>query len=189
MRAHARRRAQAARVSVTVAAGDLRRFDVGRSFDLVLCVGDSAAHLHDRDSLVAHLRRVAAHLRPGGLYVVETAHPADFTDGATRTKRTWQVSRDGHRLRVRWGSPSDRFDAATQLEHSTVTLRVWAGEDRTPTVVRDRLVLRRWLPAEIQKAAQAAGGLRRAATYGGYDDEALASPSATRLITVLARRP
>jgi hypothetical protein len=97
------------------------------------------------------------------------------------------VTRNGHRLRVRWGGPGDRFDPLTQLEHSTVTLTVAGRDGEPPTVVRDQLVLRRWTPGEIDGAARASRALRVAATYGGYDDEPLSGPAAARLITVLTQ--
>jgi SAM-dependent methyltransferase len=185
MRAFARRQARSAGVSVRMLGGDLRRFDLGARFDAVLCAGDSAAHLHDVDALVSHLTSVGLHLGAGGVYVMETAHPADFMGHVARTKRSWQVTRNGHRLRVRWGGPRDRFDPLTQLEHSTVTVTVNRRDGEPPTVVHDRLVLRRWTPGEIDGAARASRALRVVATYGGYDDEPLSSPSAARLITVL----
>jgi SAM-dependent methyltransferase len=189
MRAFAGRQARAAGVSMHIAGGDLRAFDLGTSFDAGLCVGDSAAHLHDLDALVSHLTSVGRHLRPGGIYVMETAHPADFMGPVARTRGAWQVTRNGRRLRVRWGGPGDRFDPVSQVEHSTVTLKISARDGEGATVVHDHLVLRRWTPTEIDGAARASPALRVVATYGGYDDESLSSPSASRLITVLARRP
>src|SRR5205807_1169611 len=159
MRAFAARRARGAEVTLNVTGGDLRRFDLGRRFDLVFCVGDSTAHVHDLDGLIGHFESIGRHLRPGGLHVMETAHPADFMGPVPRTKRSWQVSRNARRLRVRWGGPADRFDPLTQLEHSTVTLTVSAGTDGAPTVVRDHLVLRRWTPDEIDAAAPASSAL------------------------------
>jgi SAM-dependent methyltransferase len=188
MRTFAGRQARAAGVPLEVAGGDLRDFDLGTRFDAALCVGDSAAHLHDLDALVSHLTSVGRHLRPGAIYVMETAHPADFMGAAARTKRAWQVTRNGRRLRVRWGGPGDRFDPLTQLEHSTVTLTMTGRDGERPTVVRDHLALRRWTPTEIDGATRASRALRVVATYGGYDDEELSSPAASRLITVLARR-
>ncbi len=47
--------------------GDLRTFELGRTFDLITCVFDSLNNLtHDGDLLRA-LRRTRAHLNPGGL--------------------------------------------------------------------------------------------------------------------------
>ena len=185
MRAFAARRARRAGVALTVTGGDLRGFDLRRRFDLAFCVGDSTAHVHDLDGLVSHFESVGRHLRRGGLHVMETAHPADFMGPVARTKRSWHVTRDGRRLKVRWGGPTDRFDPLTQLEHSTVTLTIGSGNGGAPTVVRDQLVLRRWTPDEIDAAARASSALTVVATYGGYDDEPLASPTASRLIVCL----
>src|SRR5207247_10457296 len=119
MRAFAGRQARAAGVALEVAGGDVRAFDLGTRFDAALCLGDSAAHLHDLDALVSHLASVGRHLRPGAIYVMETAHPAACMGAAARPKRAWQVTRNGRRLRVRWGGPRDHSDPQPPLAHHT----------------------------------------------------------------------
>ena len=77
MCAYAAREAARAGVEVEVVRDDMTRFDLGRRFDLVVTMLDSTSHLMTLDAFVAHLRRVAAHLSPGGLYIVEMSHPRD----------------------------------------------------------------------------------------------------------------
>ncbi|WP_104989840.1 class I SAM-dependent methyltransferase [Deinococcus sp. NW-56] len=52
---------------VELTVGDLRTFDLGRTFDLVSCVFDSLNNLLTPEDLGAALGRARAHLRPGGL--------------------------------------------------------------------------------------------------------------------------
>lgn len=181
MRRAANEAARARGLELTVIDGDLTEFSASGRFDLALCLGDTSAHLHSLDDLVAHVRCVARHLRSRGLLVLEAAHPADFMGSNPRTQQAWQVSRDGRRLRVRWGGKGDRFDPVTQLEHTTVTLTT-AG-----SVVRHELVLRRWTPTEFDAAARLSGGVGVAALYGGYDGEDVADTNASRLIAVLRK--
>ena len=47
-------------------------------FDLAITMLNSVCHLFTLDDLVDYLGAVAAHLAPGGVYIVELAHPADF---------------------------------------------------------------------------------------------------------------
>jgi SAM-dependent methyltransferase len=187
MRAAARANARAAGVELEVAEGDLTTFSLPTTFDLAVCAGDSAAHLLDLDALVAHLARVGHHLAAGAIYVIETAHPADFMGGTTRTQRSWQVTRDGRRLRVRWGGADDHFDPVTQIEHSTVTLTVTGAKGSSPRVIRDHLVLRRWTLTEIDAAARLSGQFRLTARYGDYAGAALEDRGASRLVAVLSK--
>ena len=53
--------------------GDMRRFDLGRTFDAIVCMDGAYTHLLTERDLLAHLRAVRRHLRPGGVYVFEFA--------------------------------------------------------------------------------------------------------------------
>lgn len=63
MLAEARRRVG----RVEFVAGDLRSFDLGRTFDLVTCVFDSLNNLLSPEELGAAFRQMYRHLAPGGL--------------------------------------------------------------------------------------------------------------------------
>ncbi len=52
---------------------DMRRFDLGRTFDAAICMDGAYTHLLTERDLLAHLRTVRRHLRPGGVYVFEFA--------------------------------------------------------------------------------------------------------------------
>lgn len=51
--------------------GDMRTFDLGRTFDAVICLFGATGHLRDEGELAASLGRMAAHLVPGGVLIVE----------------------------------------------------------------------------------------------------------------------
>ena len=46
---------------------DMRTFDLGRTFDAVTCLFSSIGYLADLDELSTAVRRMAAHLAPGGV--------------------------------------------------------------------------------------------------------------------------
>ncbi len=88
---------------------DMRTFDLGRTFDAVTCLFSSVGYLRDDGELTAAIGRMAAHLNPGGVLVVDGWVRADAwwpgthvqalaetADGvaAARVARTW---RDGDR--------------------------------------------------------------------------------------------
>jgi SAM-dependent methyltransferase len=51
--------------------GDMTSFELGRRFDVIICVFDSVNHLLDVDSWATLFGRVHAHLTPGGLFVLD----------------------------------------------------------------------------------------------------------------------
>lgn len=67
---------------VPISAGDMRTFDLGRTFDVVTCMSNAVAEVQTREGLAAALRRMAAHLVPGGVLVVEPWYfPENYLDG------------------------------------------------------------------------------------------------------------
>ncbi|MEU8799962.1 class I SAM-dependent methyltransferase [Spirillospora sp. NPDC048819] len=198
MCAYAAREAGRANVRVEVVRDDMTRFDLGRRFDLIVTMLDSTSHLMTLDAFVAHLRRVSAHLSPGGLYIVEMSHPRDRL-GEPTVSTGWTVERDGVHASVRWGEPGDRLDPVTQIadDHVTMTINggggVTAGGrppgDDEVRVLRDVVPYRFWSATELDAAIRVAGGLEKAAQYGdfgaGADTVALTDPEAWRMITVL----
>jgi len=52
---------------------DMRRFDLGRTFDAAICMDGAYTHLLTERDLLAHLRTVRRHLSPGGVHVFEFA--------------------------------------------------------------------------------------------------------------------
>ncbi len=51
--------------------GDMRRFDLGRTFDLVTCLFSAIGHVRDESDLDAAIRAMANHVAPGGALLVE----------------------------------------------------------------------------------------------------------------------
>ncbi|BCB88501.1 class I SAM-dependent methyltransferase [Phytohabitans suffuscus] len=80
---------------VPLRAGDMRTFDLGRTFDAVTCVSNAVAEVETREGLALALRRMAAHLAPGGVLVVEPWYfPENYLDGYVGG----HVFRDGDRV-------------------------------------------------------------------------------------------
>ena len=55
----------------TVTVGDMRSFDLGRTFDAVTCLFSAIGHVEDVAGLNASIVAMAAHLAPGGVIVLE----------------------------------------------------------------------------------------------------------------------
>lgn len=62
--------------NVTLVHDDLRRFQLAaQDFDCALCVSNTLMHLTTQEEQLAALRQAAAHLRPGGLLLVDLFNP------------------------------------------------------------------------------------------------------------------
>jgi SAM-dependent methyltransferase len=187
MCAYAAARAEAAGVELDVVEADMRDFTLASQFDLAITMLNSVCHLFTLDDLVAHLSAVAAHLVPGGLYIAELAHPADYLAPVPRTSSEWTVEQGGVRAEVRWGGHQDRIDPVSQItgEHMSITAHYADGTVRT---VSDVVPNRFWTATEVTAAITLAGGFAIAARYGDFDDTTmLDDPTAWRMILVLRR--
>jgi SAM-dependent methyltransferase len=81
---HARLRAIARGrlTAVTVHDGDMRTFELGRRFDVVTCLFSAIGYMLSLDDLHRAIRQMSAHVRPGGVLVVEPwFHPDEWIDG------------------------------------------------------------------------------------------------------------
>jgi SAM-dependent methyltransferase len=181
--------AQAAKqgVALGVVQGDMRDFVLPAPVDLALTMLNSACHLFTLDDMVAHLTAVAANVVPGGLYIMELAHPADYLTQASRTSSEWTIEQDGLTADVRWGGPPDSINPVTQVTREHVTISV-TYPDGTKRTVTDVVPNRFWTATELTAAIALAGGLSVAASYGDFDDTTpVDAPEAWRLILVLRR--
>jgi SAM-dependent methyltransferase len=185
MCAYAAGQADSAGVALDVYEADMRDFSVSRRFDLAITMLNSVCHLFTLDDLLAHLKTVGAHLVPGGLYVMELAHPADYLSPVSRTSNTWTVEDGGVTADVRWGGAEDRIDPVTQVtrERMSITARYADGTVKTASdVVPNRF----WTLTELTAAIRLAGGFEIVAVYGDFDDStALGDRNAWRMILVL----
>ena len=68
--------------SVTVHPGDMAAFDLGRTFDAVVCIGNAVACMLSSEDLDRAVARMAAHVEPGGVLAIEPWwFPDNFLDG------------------------------------------------------------------------------------------------------------
>ena len=186
MCAWARDKAQWEGLELDVVRADMRDFALGRQFGLVITMLNSVCHLMNLDDLVAHLRAAAAHTAPGGLYIMELAHPADILTMVPRTSSEWDTDLGGRHVHVRWGGADDAIDPVTQVtrEHVLVTVRDARGSRTLTDVVPNRF----WTGTEVTAAVRLAGGFTVAGCYGDFADEVpVSAPSAWRMIIVLRR--
>lgn len=105
-------RAQRKLPDIRIRQGDMRRFDLGRSFDVVTCLFTAIAYLETLQDLRAAVRCMANHLVPGGVLVVEPWWlPEKYIEGYVGS----DLARDGDRVVARV-SHTRREGRAAQLQ-------------------------------------------------------------------------
>jgi len=186
---YAAQKAELVGAPVEVICGNMIDFRVDRRFDLAMLMINSIAHLHTLDDLVSHLRSVAAHLEPQGVYVLEIQHPRDFVGRGARpsgVSRPWRVDRYGLQVETKWGSPDDPYDPVRQIFDARVEIRATDGE-REETIV-ERCLMRDWSFGELQAALRIEGSFELAEMHGDFAADVPFDAESWRMIAVLKRR-
>lgn len=153
----------AARIHTTL--GDLCTFSVPGAFPLAIAAFNVLEHLYTRVELDACLRRVAAHLAPGGVFAFDVQMPD--LEWLTRdpTKR-WAKTRftDPSTGRAMLYSTNHDYDPVSQI--CVIRLYYEPADGRGPTKIV-KLTQRKYFPAELE-ALVAAAGFRVVARYGDF---------------------
>ncbi|MGK2876621.1 MAG: class I SAM-dependent methyltransferase [Nocardioides sp.] len=178
MLSEARRKADERGLSVEWVQGDMRDFDLGRTFDFVFIAGNSLLHLHDAADLMSCFRSVRAHLAPGARFMFDVFNPnvqflAD-ADGVRRTREALSFE-DPDRGHVRV-DVAETYDAADQVTRGTWHL----STDSEPDFVVAPLELRSIFPQELPLLLSL-GGLRLVERFGDWSGRAFTGDSAIQL--------
>jgi SAM-dependent methyltransferase len=155
--------------AVELLEGDMASFDVPlKSFDMVVCLLGTFSHLLDTRQAISCFRHVAQHLREGGLFVLELAHPGDLFDGTLITgesgKEVWERPYNGDKVFVEWGDSLDNFDPVTQIVYRTVTISVFRGDEVVDSV--DEVVPQRQYTVRELELLAGMTGFETRALYG-----------------------
>lgn len=131
MLAEAQRKASELDVTAEWVPGDMRSFDLDRTFDLVFITANSLLHLHSAEDLVSCLQSVRRHLAPGARFIFDIFNPSvqllAQADGVRRTRESLLfVDPDRGRVSV---DAADTYDAAAQVTRGTWFLSTDAEAD------------------------------------------------------------
>jgi SAM-dependent methyltransferase len=158
----ARLREKPGSADVEVTIGDMATTTVPGTFSVAYLVANTIGNLTTQDAQVACFRNVAAHLEPGGCFVIELIVPdLQWLPPGERT-RTFQFSDDHVGI--------DEFDVANQR----LTSHHWTLRDGTWH--HWSLPFRYVWPAELDLMASMAG-LRLRERWGGWRHEPFTSDS------------
>ncbi|MGP0029542.1 MAG: class I SAM-dependent DNA methyltransferase [Acidimicrobiales bacterium] len=155
-------RAKPGAEDIDVTIGDFATTTVGRRFRLVYLVYNTIANLTTQDEQVECFRNAAAHLEPGGCFVIEIEVPPLRRLPPGETVRAFTVSA------TRFGF--DEFDVAAQRG---VSHHYWVAGDRLEVF---SMPYRFVWPSELDLMARLAGMTRRQ-RWSGWNREPFTSDS------------
>jgi len=171
----AKARADAENVEITLVQGDMRSFDLGRHFPLVILCCNSLAHLTTNEDVKAGLACVLKHLSPGGLFAFDVVNPDVRALARSHTEC----------VRLDLGpNPSSAIaveEVASYDPVQQVRIAQWrvVESDATAHEVAP-LSLRVFFPQEVLLLLEAAG-LELAARYGDFAGNPLTGDSLNQI--------
>jgi hypothetical protein len=151
---------------IGVTAGDMATTTVEGRFSLVYLVWNSIMNLTTQDEQVECFRNAAAHLVPGGYFVVEVMVPELQRLPPGETVRPFLVTPE------RLGF--DEYDVAAQR---LISHHIWINGDEAR---RESLPFRYVWPSELDLMARIAG-MRLQERWGGWSREPFTSESASHV--------
>jgi SAM-dependent methyltransferase len=141
MLAYARRKAEELDVEATFVAADMAAFSMPEPVDLA-CTMLGSIYVQSTDALLGHLRSVAAALRPGGLYFLDSCVDLEPMGDISEA---WEAERDGVRVRVAYFTR--HVDRIAQLREER--LRMEVDDDGAHSVIEGTSVKRCIYPQEF----------------------------------------
>ena len=174
----AREKARAEHLKVELHERDMRDFDLGRRFDLVLLLSNALCHMLDADSLEACLRCVRSHLSDRGRFVVSVFVPDPALLQRECDERGSFASYDdpdgAGRIEV---THTYRYEFDTQIKRVTTHHHLPGGEEPSGT-----LDLRMYFPQELD-ALLRHNGLEIVEKYGAFDGRPFDAQSPLQVVT------
>jgi ubiquinone/menaquinone biosynthesis C-methylase UbiE len=157
---------------VTVVPADMRTFDLGEQFALVICPFRAFLHNVTESDQLACLARVRQHLRPSGRFAFNVFHPsltfmaqhAGPFAGVWRWADTYALPSGGWVVQ----SEANRYDTVAQVVHSLHRYDAYGPDGTLERSSMLRLDLAYLYPTDIQRLLTAAG-FRHITIKGGFD--------------------
>ncbi|MQY10727.1 dTDP-3-amino-3,6-dideoxy-alpha-D-glucopyranose N,N-dimethyltransferase [Streptomyces sp. RB5] len=137
--------ARRSRPGLDIRSGDMRSVRLGRRMDVVTCLGNSLAYVHDNDGVGQAFATFAAHARPGALLVLCTpVAPITRAEPVTATVDT-PVGSATVTIQYTW-------DLRTQINTMHRHWVLSSGDE-----ARDEIRRRVLFPQELERYAECAG--------------------------------
>lgn len=161
----AHRKAAHAELGLTLALGDLRSFELERTFGSILLTYNTLNHLLDRDSLSRCFATVKRHMSESSRFVIDTFQPSlAFLGNEPEKRRGILRYRDPYIDKEVVLSEENHYDAATQLNRVVWSYAIEGVED----VRVEELTMRIFFPQELDALIEL-HGLVIENKHGDYD--------------------
>jgi SAM-dependent methyltransferase len=184
------REPESVRSRVTIVEGDMRGFDIDRTFALATIPFRPFQHLLSVDDQLACLASIHRHLRDGGRLILDIFNPSleflvDFRVGEEFGREPEFTTPDGRRV-VRWQTfvSGDRFN---QVNEHELIYHVRHPDGREERLVQ-RLTMRYLFRFEVEHLLVRAGFVVEH-LYAGYDRRAYGSTYPGELVFVARKGP
>jgi SAM-dependent methyltransferase len=183
MLAHAREALRDA-PGVHLVLADMRQLALARTFDLVVAANDPFIHLPSDEERDRVLRLVASHLRPGGLFILDShwlrpaARRKATSPGGWRRERSLGGPEAGYSVLETWHLDPETWTGRVRYEYRR------EGRPVGSAVFHPRL----WSPDEV-RARFSAAGLQVRTLLGSYDGRGWEPETASCLLVEAVRAP
>jgi SAM-dependent methyltransferase len=146
MLAAAQRKAAAANVTLDLHLADMRDFDLGDRFALVLLANNALCHLHTVADFEACMAAVRRHLQPEGRFVIEVFVPnLQLLLTPPEERQLFALYDDPAGAGPILVTYSSWYDSATQIKHNTTYYQFPNHSDK----VTGTLPMRMYFPQEL----------------------------------------
>jgi SAM-dependent methyltransferase len=174
----ARTKASSRSLEISVATADMRSFDLGKKFKLILLPANAMMHLVSREEIEGCLGSVLRHLVDGGRFVVEVYNPSltllTAAPGTRSPVADYVDPSSGARVVV---TSEVNYDPATQVNH--VTYHYLHGVSGPETTLH--FEMRQFFPQELD-ALLAHAGFIIEEKYGDRDETSFTSGSTRQIV-------
>ena len=175
--------------AVEVSVGNIREVPVSGAFDVAICLMDTFRFLLTNEDILEHLRRVAAHLTDGGLYLTDFWIPTKWDQIANEVYQ-WEQTEDGTTVRVFYLQHPETIDPIQQTFEDELVFSI-QEEGAAPREIRGaRTRTRLIMPQEFRALVEASGVFECLGVFTEFDlARPLEPPELSwRMISVLKKR-
>lgn len=148
MKEYAAMKAGREQVRLDYVLGDIREFCLPQPGTLAGCYIDSLTHLTTNDDVIRHFQSMQANMLPGGLYIIELAHPRHVFPATE--PNLWTVQAGDQEVETLYGLPDDFYDTVTQIWELTTRMTVRKNNRTVETI--ERMVKHRFYMCQELKA-------------------------------------
>jgi SAM-dependent methyltransferase len=166
---------------ITPREGELTTFSAGGKFGLAIAAFNVLEHLYTRGELDACLRRIAAHLAPGGAFAFDVQLP-DMEWLMRDPSKRWAKTRftDPSTERAMFYSTNHDYEPISQI--ASIRLYYEPVDGKGPTKIV-KLTQRKYFPAELE-ALVAHAGFLVVERYGDFFGSPLVGHAESQVLVV-----